>query len=85
MSSDGERTVRRFDWDVTPPSVAVVHTLSEVTDRDERDLDLLVDSIDPDALDDLVGASETPLHVEFEYEGHTITVLDDGRVTVTPV
>lgn len=44
----------------------------------------LYDVIDPDALNAVLD-TDSPVEVTFEYDGHTVTVESDGRVTVDGV
>lgn len=86
--NQGSGTVRtQFDQEKTPPSMAVIATLAEVTGLDPVDLDPLYSTIDPDALDSLVcvrNGSHGDSHVSFRHENHSITVQSYGVVTVTP-
>jgi hypothetical protein len=67
------------------PCHVTVLAVAAALDRDALDLPPLAGTIDPDALDGLVGASPEPrrLSVTFEYAGCVVTVTpDDVRATV---
>ena len=57
-------TVRaQYEWASTPPPIAVIKTVAIALDRKETALELLYESVDPDALDALLqsnGSSATP-------------------------
>jgi len=76
-----------YDLDATPPSMAVVAALSEVTGIDPLELGPLGASVDTDTLDAPVrvrDASEGDLRVTFPPENRTVTVASDDVVTVGP-
>lgn len=68
------------DLDGTPDQSAsrvVVNSIADLTDRDPADLELLWDSVDPDALDSFVAharESSTPYQLSFRYQGYSVTV-----------
>ncbi|MFC4540644.1 HalOD1 output domain-containing protein [Halosolutus amylolyticus] len=63
-------------------SVRVVEAIADATNTDVLDLQPpLYDAIDPSALDQLVTGAES-VSVQFDYQGHTITVRGDGTVAV---
>jgi hypothetical protein len=79
--SDGERsqfTISEYDR----PSIGVVEAVGAATDRDADSLPQLGHTIDPDALDDLLGRDED-VEVTFEYAETEVTVQSDGTVFVT--
>lgn len=78
-----------YDWSSISPSTAVVESVAEAVDRETTDLDSLYDSLDPDALDALVGADRTPRDradttVSFTFAGRRVTVHSSGEVVVDP-
>lgn len=76
-----------YDPDATPPSMAVVAALSEVTGIDQFELEPLGATVDTDALDALVRVGDargSDLRVTLSREGHTVTVASNGVVTVGP-
>lgn len=83
-SPDG--TLRhRYDWDAVRASTAVVEMVAIAADVEPSALDPLYDTVDPEALDRLIGKDETSavaVEVVFEYAGYDVTVRGDGVVTV---
>ncbi|PGF16085.1 hypothetical protein CP556_08120 [Natrinema sp. CBA1119] len=78
----------RYDQDATATSMAVVAAVSNVLDTDPLELDPLHNTIDTDALDDLVrcrDSSNEPVSVSFTVEGHEITALSNGEITLSPL
>ena len=68
-------------------SCTVVERIADLTDRDPTDLGLLWDSVNPDALDSFVAhASESSAscRITFEYEGHTVEVVEGRRLRLSP-
>jgi two-component sensor histidine kinase len=63
-------------------STAVVRAVAAISDTQIENLDPLASVIDPDALESIFNNSESG-RVEFQYEGHTVTVEPD-RVWVKP-
>lgn len=68
------------NWD--EPATQVVMEVAEAKDVDPLELDSLAEVVDPDALNDMVARSLRTVRIEFEYEGHTVTVRGDGLVHV---
>ncbi|MFC7070315.1 HalOD1 output domain-containing protein [Halobaculum lipolyticum] len=68
-----------------PVSYLVVEGVSAVTGRSMRDLDPLNDTLDPDALDAVLGDdSRSNASVRFEYAGCRIEVSGTGEVLIRP-
>ena len=70
-----------------PPSITILHALTEVSNRSTTDFDPLYNSIvDPDALDDLFCPERNPVdhdcQVTFTYHGYRITVKNYGRIVI---
>ncbi|WP_232686706.1 HalOD1 output domain-containing protein [Halobacterium zhouii] len=89
MEYYGQPETHRFKFDQggTPPSLAVVASLSEVTERDPIDIEPLNTAVDPDALDSLLHFDDTPdegVSVSFTLEAYTVAVYSDGVVEITP-
>lgn len=88
LSVDGDGLVRRrYDWDRTPPSTAVVETVAEAAGVDATALVPLYDTLDPDSLDSLVVSGEREDHgadasVSFAFAGHLVNVHGTGEVVV---
>lgn len=72
------------DGEANRASNVVVYTVAAHANRAVDELPPLYWSIDPDALDALVGSMEDGA-VEFEYADHEVTVVADGSVTVVPL
>lgn len=64
----------------------VQHIVEEVANREGRlqtDLPPLYESLDPDALEQLLeSAGETPMIIEFDYDEYRVRVGSDGTVDV---
>lgn len=74
-----------FDTETTTPSLAVVTAYVEALEVDPTDMDQLYDSVDPDALDGLLGrGTDTDFVVEvtFEFENRPVAVTSDGIVRI---
>lgn len=75
-----------FDWSVTPPSLAVVRTLSQASDVDPLALSSdqpvpLHDYVDPDALDALVGdGDDDSVTVTLSLDGCDVEIRDSDVV-----
>jgi len=89
MESDGaDGTVRaQYDWESTPPSIAVVRTIAVALGCEPTALEPLYESVDPDALDRLLqpsGSSAAPgdLTVTFAVADRQVTVRSSGDVIV---
>lgn len=89
QSAAGSEDIVRitYDWSSTPPSTGVVEAIADAADRDATTLEPMYETIDPDALDQLVRSeSERELDgnvaVSFEYAGYGVTVRGDGSVVV---
>lgn len=81
-----EQTVRQYDWSVTNPVTAVFETMERVTNRSAEHLPPLAESVDPGAVNDLVGdaESEDVLVVSFQYAAHRVTIRSDATLLVEP-
>lgn len=78
------------DWSVLSPSAAVVRTVATASDREPTSLEPLYETVDPDALDALLGSSEIrstggDITVSFVFAGHGVIVEGDGTLVVGPV
>ncbi|WP_049927107.1 HalOD1 output domain-containing protein [Halopiger goleimassiliensis] len=67
-----------------PAAVAVVDAVSAVSGTDPIDLPPLYETIDPDAVNALLEASDpdSPVRIEFSYAGYDVVLRDGPRVTV---
>jgi hypothetical protein len=85
--TSGRDEALRFDFDFssTLPSAAVVESVATARDTTPESLPLLYESVDPDALNDLVGSSApTPetVSITFTFDDVTVTVHGTGEVVV---
>jgi len=86
--SGDDTTVRsQFNWEVTPPSLAIIETVAEAVDGEPTTIDPLYEYVDPDALDVVVRsksirAGGEPTTVSFDFADQRVTVHSDGRVVV---
>ncbi|SER28306.1 HalOD1 output domain-containing protein [Natrinema salaciae] len=75
----------RFDGGSAAVVVAIIEAVGDVTNREPDAMSPLYDTVDPEALTDLVtSARDHPVDVSFSYEGCWVTVSSDGRVVVEP-
>ncbi|MGQ3411576.1 HalOD1 output domain-containing protein [Natrinema sp. LN54] len=75
----------RFDGGPSTVVVAIVEAVAAVTNREPDALSPLYDTVDPEALADLVtSARGHPIDVSISYEGCQVTVSSDGGVVVEP-
>lgn len=64
-------------------AVSIVKSLADVEGKDPIDLDYtLYDYIDPDALNALMDGTDTDYHLRLQIADHTVTVDNDGFITV---
>jgi hypothetical protein len=81
-----EAYLARFDPDAIAPSMAIVETMASVLDTAPTELDPLVETVDPMALDRLVNGSTegTDRSLAFRYLDCRVTVRSHGVVEVDP-
>lgn len=72
-----------YDWSETSPTTGVVECVAASAGCDPVDLDVLCDSVDPDALDALL-AADTGATITFEYAAHRVTIAGDGALSARP-
>lgn len=75
----------RYDKETTSASMAVVATLSKVTERCPTELKPLGGAIDTDALDQFFSSQDRTdgnTSVTFTAQGYTVTVYDSADITV---
>jgi hypothetical protein len=70
--------------DTKPVSMQVVDQIASQLACDPLEIDPLADSIDPEALDNIV-ATSTKTQVSFEHAGFTVDVSSDDEGTVIEV
>ena len=65
--------------------IAIVDAVAALTNRDLTAISPLYDTVDPEALTDLVTSDrDQPIDVSFSYEGCQVAVSSNGRVVVEP-
>lgn len=74
--------VGRFE--VESASLAVTEALATVRHCEPTELEPLYRSVDPDALDRLVGSGTDQLRVTMDVDGFEVVVTGDGRLEITP-
>ncbi|MDT3434361.1 HalOD1 output domain-containing protein [Haloarcula sp. 1CSR25-25] len=77
-----------FDWKAVSPSVAVVQTVAIAADREAIELSPLIESLDPDALDELfvhAAGLDSDVSLSFRLSDYAVTVTGDGDVYVHTV
>ena len=66
--------------------MAILDAVADAAGRDPLDLPPIYETVDPDALDGLLGGSafaDSSLAIRFEYAGHVVIARSDGEVIVT--
>lgn len=73
-----------YDWTEISPTAAIVEAVASVDGRPQTELNPLYDTIDPDALTELVDRSTSSDDIEltFPFESYQVTVCGDGTVIV---
>ncbi|KAB1197885.1 MULTISPECIES: HalOD1 output domain-containing protein [Haloferax] len=88
--TDADGVIRaEYDWSTQAPSTAVIETVAIAANREPTALELLYNTVDPDALDALFDSSgchstDGVTTVSFEFAGHGVTVQSNGIVVVQP-
>jgi|GEM_PF-2146788 hypothetical protein len=77
-----QRISRQFDWNETPPSVAIVRLLSVAMNCDPIDIDPLGETVDPDALDRLLPSMDAGSKLQFSHCHLSVSLCGDGTATV---
>lgn len=81
---DGE-LVCRFDWtEYESPGLAVVEAIADVTETEPTAIEPLYGTIDPDALEELLGSvatgkSSSHSVTQFEHLGFAVTLCSGGE------
>ncbi|EMA22285.1 MULTISPECIES: HalOD1 output domain-containing protein [Haloarcula] len=85
-TSDGPDTLHaEFDWGSISPSVAVVQTVAIAAEQEAIELSPLIETLDPDALDQLFVHSAEPdsaVSLSFQLGEYAVTVTGTGDVYV---
>ncbi|SIR94045.1 HalOD1 output domain-containing protein [Natronorubrum thiooxidans] len=75
----------RFDADSKTIVVTIVEAVGTVTNCDPLTMPPLFETIDPEALADLmISTRDTSIEVTFSYEGCRVTVSSHGTIVVEP-
>lgn len=86
-SSDSTRDTHVTQYTANErPSEMIVRAVAAVSGVEPTELDLVYDSIDPDALDTLLGSppigDNGGITVEFMAAGYQVTVRNDGTICI---
>ncbi|AAV48026.1 MULTISPECIES: HalOD1 output domain-containing protein [Haloarcula] len=85
-TSDNPDTLHaEFDWNTVSPSVAVVQTVAIAAGQEAIELSPLIETLDPDALDQLFVHSSGPdsaVSLSFQLGDYGVTVTGTGDVYV---
>lgn len=76
-----------FDESTTPPSLALVATLSTALDAEPTEIDPLYETVDPDAIDELLtepDPSADPVTVSFHIERYEARLSSTGLIHLHP-
>lgn len=94
VGTEGDGGTRTFHWHAggrgSGPAQTVIEGVATVTDTDPKRLRPLYEVVDPEGLDALFSPTDegeresSNGRVTFRFEGCTVCVHADGRVTVTP-
>jgi hypothetical protein len=85
ISDDADSLHAEFDWDVVSPSVAVVQTVATAAGREAIELCPLIETLDPDALDELfvhAAGPDSAVSLSFQLGEYAVTVTGTGDVYV---
>lgn len=83
-------TERRVWTDVESLAFEVVHAVAKATDTDPNELGPLYETIDPDALTDLLRTSDddsratSEITISFQYADCDVTVYSSGTIVAKP-
>ena len=81
--SDSPPEAVHHNWQGSePPSVAVVEAVAAATDRTPTGVPLLQNTLDPDALNDLLTKGTALLTVSFQYAGAIVSASGDGNIKI---
>jgi len=75
---------RQFDWDETPPSVAVIRLISVMMNCDPTAVEPLGESVDPDALDRLLLSMDEESKLQFTHLYLSVLLYGDGTASISP-
>ena len=77
-----------FDWTDVAPSTAVIEAIAKESGRDPTELEPLYESIDPEALDQLIRSNGANPHdhtltVSFSFCGYAVVIQSGGLVKLS--
>ncbi|WP_058992568.1 HalOD1 output domain-containing protein [Haloarcula sp. CBA1127] len=84
-SDDPDTLHAEFDWSTVSPSVAIVQTVAIAADQEAIELSPLIETLDPDALDQLFShssESDSAVSLSFQLGDYRVTVTGTGDVYV---
>lgn len=76
-----------FDVPTVPPSLALASAIAGAMDADPTDIDPLYESLDPDALNALVGEPRPtgdPIEITLYVENFEVTISNTGSISLEP-
>ena len=81
-------TRMEFDWTEIAPSTAVIELIAEESGQDPTELEPLYDSVDPDALEQLIRGNGANQHdntvsVSFAYNEYAVVIQSGGLVELS--
>ncbi len=82
--TSGPEVSKQFDFTDTAPSQAVVRAVSAVTDAEPTSLEPLYETVDPEALDQLLRSGDAGMELTVRYLDYHVTLSGDGTVAVYP-
>lgn len=85
--ADAETYRARFDPESIAPSMAVVEAMASICNASPTELEPLIDTVDPLAIDQLVSGADDDEDraLEFHYLDHAVTVSGHGVVEIRPL
>jgi hypothetical protein len=87
--ADSPVVQNRYDWSITPPSVAVPETVGAATGTPSVKLPPMYDVVDLDALDRVVrhtrAGRRASVRLTFRYLDYDVTVGTDGTVRLDSI
>lgn len=84
--TESETPLLRADWrEYDSPATAIIETVATAKGLEPTDLPPLIDSVDPDAIDNLVersASNDRYIRVSFAYDGVTVGIESNGEIKV---
>jgi hypothetical protein len=78
----------QHNWGVDDSiTTTVIQSVADVSGVSQTDLDPIFETVDPDALDQVLASLQwnAMAEVRFDYSGHRVVIRGDGRITVKPL